>query len=339
MAVYYCDQSIGTASGSGTIGDPWGTIDHALASITRTASATGDALHVRGDSVRSTSLTLPSGSTRFVIRGYNAAAGDLIFDPWSPITLPEIDFGSAAVMAGTPAKVTFANLRIATTGNFYLSSNYNNVVRCDISCSRLLVGGFSPIVRQCKIRGLATGVVLGYSHVEVIANDIVTSSGYGIYLNGGGGNVIRNRVTATTEAVYVNGASVPAKIHHNSLKGATGIRVVSCGGSLIIGNAIDATTAISETGSVESLGEVSGNRWYATTGLSASNTPEIEDDNASLIAAPFTDPANGDWTPSDELAAIVGTDGLTPGAIQATATGGGVAAVHPLSSRSSHPVN
>lgn len=37
-----------------------------------------------------------------------------------------------------------------------------------------------------------------------------------------------------------------------------------------------------------------------------------------LDSNPFTDPDNDDFTPSEDLAAIVGTNGFTPGAIQAT---------------------
>lgn len=41
-----------------------------------------------------------------------------------------------------------------------------------------------------------------------------------------------------------------------------------------------------------------------------------------LTTPPFTDPANNDWTPSSELSSIVGTDGLTLGAVQVASSGG-----------------
>ena len=46
-------------------------------------------------------------------------------------------------------------------------------------------------------------------------------------------------------------------------------------------------------------------------------------DYSVLTESPFVDAAAGDFSPNTELAAIVGSDGLTPGAVQATAGGGG----------------
>jgi hypothetical protein len=46
-------------------------------------------------------------------------------------------------------------------------------------------------------------------------------------------------------------------------------------------------------------------------------------DFSELDHPPYADPSSEDWTVSAELAAIVGPDGLTPGAIQATGGSGG----------------
>jgi hypothetical protein len=66
-------------------------------------------------------------------------------------------------------------------------------------------------------------------------------------------------------------------------------------------------------------------RNYEKTTTSASTaTWQVEDTINALTDAPYTDPANDNWTLSAELSAIVSSDNLTPGAIQAAAGGGGL---------------
>lgn len=65
--------------------------------------------------------------------------------------------------------------------------------------------------------------------------------------------------------------------------------------------------------------------------LAGSHSAFLQSDTV-LTQPPYADPMNGDWTLSAELAAIVGSDGFTPGAVQAT--GGGTARpTHPLLSQ------
>lgn len=58
------------------------------------------------------------------------------------------------------------------------------------------------------------------------------------------------------------------------------------------------------------------------SGLTTNNVAETHD-VTTLSSQPYADPDNGDWTLSAELAALVTTGGLTPGAIQAAGSGGG----------------
>lgn len=86
MADYYVDPSIGTDTGAGTVGDPWGhtgnVIQKALDNITK--NATGDTIHVKdsatvdfgGTNLSFTTYGTPSNESPIAIYGYTSAAWD-----------------------------------------------------------------------------------------------------------------------------------------------------------------------------------------------------------------------------------------------------------------------
>ena len=63
-------------------------------------------------------------------------------------------------------------------------------------------------------------------------------------------------------------------------------------------------------------------------GMSPGSPTTMGDNSITALAEdPYPNRGSGDWTPSAELAAITGSDGLTPGAVQAA---GGGSTLHPL---------
>lgn len=63
------------------------------------------------------------------------------------------------------------------------------------------------------------------------------------------------------------------------------------------------------------------NVWYGWTYRGEDNI--FLDETLQLTTKSYADPANGDWTLSEEMKAIVGRDGRTPGAVQAKSASGG----------------
>ena len=80
--VYYVDPAIDADSGAGTVGDPYGDLQHCLDTITRDTGQ-GDRICVKAgtDEVLAASLTLatygsPSPYVPLIIQGYTSAAQD-----------------------------------------------------------------------------------------------------------------------------------------------------------------------------------------------------------------------------------------------------------------------
>lgn len=79
---YYVDPSIAAASGSGTIGDPYGDLQHALDTITQDTT-NGDRVNVKAGTAESLAATLnlttygtPTAAAPLIIQGYTSAADD-----------------------------------------------------------------------------------------------------------------------------------------------------------------------------------------------------------------------------------------------------------------------
>lgn len=79
---YYVDPSIAGNSGSGTIGDPYGDLQHALDSITRD-STDGDRINIKAGTDEILSATLdytsygtPSSTAPLIFQGYTSTQGD-----------------------------------------------------------------------------------------------------------------------------------------------------------------------------------------------------------------------------------------------------------------------
>ena len=78
----YVDPNIAAASGAGTVGDPYGDIQHALDTMTRDGT-NGDRLNIKAgtDEILAAALTLatygtPAASAPLIIQGYTTAEGD-----------------------------------------------------------------------------------------------------------------------------------------------------------------------------------------------------------------------------------------------------------------------
>ena len=78
----YVDPSIAGASGAGTVGDPYGDLQHALDTMTRDAT-NGDRINIKAGTdeilagvIDLTTYGTPSSAAHLVFQGYTSAAGD-----------------------------------------------------------------------------------------------------------------------------------------------------------------------------------------------------------------------------------------------------------------------
>lgn len=113
---YYVDPSIAGNSGSGTIGDPYGDLQHALDSVTRD-STNGDQFNIKAgtDEILSAALDLstygtPSKSARVFFRGYTTSKGDGGIGGIS-------GGGSVAILAATVQYITWRDMHLHNCGS------------------------------------------------------------------------------------------------------------------------------------------------------------------------------------------------------------------------------
>ena len=351
MAVYYCDQSIGTASGAGTIGDPFGTLQYALSTIDRSIDAvTGDVLHLTGDASGLSALTVSTSNNPLLICGYATTAYDLAGWDWrddSPATLPTIDFGSSTdLWSSVRTDISWQNVKIVCRD--VTMNSRTKLLECDFVCREMLMRVDGQLERS-RVTGISgyRGVSNAYGQCVIRGNcihaDSVASGYYGISLVSGS-VVQRNRMTLNGINVIgiriaQNNAETLCNVANNSIVmlGSSGYQEgiqVKSGYMIVESNVVvGATRAISDNQLEPPTLRITNNKFYdCDAGVDfqiSGNSAVNATGNATLSSAPYTDPSTGDWTLSDELSSITDGYGVTPGAVQATATGG-VAAVHPL---------
>jgi len=322
---YYVDPSINANSGTGTIGDPYGDLQYALNTITRSTTV-GDQINVKAGTAENmtSAITLATYGTpqKLIIRGYTSAAGDG--------GIGEINFGgnNTNIFAGTYTDVILWDMKIGNNGtgqhNFggssgayncelHTFSGYVNVsssnsflCRSKIVCSNsnyaILFGYSGPFINQCYIEytGGGTGIYLNGSNCFTLNNIIKLSSAgargiYCLHTVGNTGLILGNSIyqsaAGTGSGIDIDTRNEPAfqVIANNLIQGFSG-----SGGTAIKINASN----------TRDTGVVRNNRWFNCTNGYAGTDALQATDNSATLASPFTDAANGDYRPTSEVAAI-----------------------------------
>lgn len=219
---YYVDPSIAGASGAGTVGDPYGDIQHALDTVTRDAT-NGDRFNIKSgtDEILAATLGLatygtPAETAPLIFQGYTSTAGD------GGIGGIDGNAGNFAMMAAT-GYVSWIDMHLHNTGTA-------GVVTC----------GTQNCIYNCEV-DTTTGIALALSsYSRIMNNHIHTFGTYGIQ---------QPNLYATILGNYISDASATAAIEMtNSVNTVVG-NIISIGGAtngielsydsqVVIGNSI-----------------------------------------------------------------------------------------------------
>lgn len=133
---YYVDPSIAANTGAGTVGDPYGDLQHCLDTITRD-STDGDRINVKAGTAESLSSSLslssygsPIYTAPLIIQGYTTAQGDG--------GVAEIDCNAAAMFSSPPAYTYLIHLEIhdgPSTATMVNLGNGASAIGCEIHTS------------------------------------------------------------------------------------------------------------------------------------------------------------------------------------------------------------
>ena len=317
---YYVDPSINANTGSGTVGDPWGDLQHALDNITRD-STNGDQINIKAgtDEVLAANIDLtsygtPSASVPLYFRGYTSAAGDG--------GIGSIDLGSYQVMNngmismvdmhfknGSHAQAIYpgAYMHIINckftgfTGSYPLrTSTYVKVIGCtfedNASSTRNLFCSNYNMVSSCRFKDTpaAEHVYLGLGgkiHNCLFEHNSTSSADYCIQVGSVGTAVIGctfySSVAAQGHGIYcANSNQYGIFIANNLFEGFSGT-----GGSGIDINGL--THAY-----------LYNNKFYnCTSNIAGSGGYVVDEDNSSLASSPFTNAGSGDFTVDTQVKA------------------------------------
>ena len=354
MADYYVDPSLGTDTGAGTLGDPWGytgnEIQKALDNITQ--GSTGDAIHVKDTGTVSfggTNLSFATYGTTtedkpLTISGYTSAA----WDGGRGV----IDLGGASTfVASTVDGIVFADLDISGgTGTYQiLADQYTLVFRCKINggaaTGGIAIGALSNAAGNYVYNLSGVGIEAGGASSFASRNYVIqASSSNGINITGAahGNLIVISNTGSFCRAIFASGNAIV--VINNSVYStvAATAGAISLGsgseGCVVLNNYVEGYSGSGGraydlvSGSVATL--FSGNRWYnSTTGGPTAGTVCVSIDNAATSASGFTNAGSADYTPTSELqgagfpSGFLGLSGnaqsIDIGAIQKVVSAGG----------------
>jgi hypothetical protein len=315
---YYVDPSIAAASGAGTVGDPYGDLQHALDTVTRD-STNGDRFNVKAgtDEVLTAALDLstygtPSTTAPLFFQGYTTAQGDGgigsisgagTYSVFSATTTSFIKFihmklyncGAAAVI-DLDNHITLHQCEVTnTTGKGIDVDNNCTVINCyvhNVGDVGITVGGYG-IISSCY---LANGT-----------NDFTDAIALGI-----GSMAIGNIINVDGNSDGIQSSSQQQKIISNSIYsgaggGGTGHGIRLTGTTLshsVLNNIIEGFNVGFSSEAGNDIDVYVANRFY-NNGTTASLLGEerYDNDNSTLSASAFTSPAGADFSGSTEVKA------------------------------------
>lgn len=335
----YIDPVSGSnITGTGTIGAPYKTISYAYSNFTPGTDGTRFNVKSTGTiSTSNTSVTFGSGTpdAPLFIQGYTTAAGDggvgsvdtgsaaLFSSSWNYVHLHDMSVTCQTIAIGIYTSIMNSTI----VGDLNLSSSYTKCMANTITGTVSANQGTE--IRFCKITH-SSGYGITFTGQSIAHHNLILSnsgSTGGILLSGHDSEAVSNSLYASSGASY-------------GIRGDDSSYVVGAVNNLLQGY----TTALSNVADVNKSSMWCNSSYGHTTLESFSAEPWYQGSfvNNALAESPFTDAAGGDFSPKNisNVNTGFGTVVLFRGAMSPTISGGGgVAAVHPLSSRSSHPVN
>jgi len=334
---YYVDPAIAGNSGAGSVGDPYGDIQHALDTITRDAT-NGDQINIKAgtDELLAAALSLatygtPSVSAPLVFRGYTAAANDggiggisgqgsvSVFYSTTLVAIHFWDMHLHNTGANIVVRVddfcTFWNCEIdnsSATGGIR-ADQYSNVINCyihNVAGVACWIGTYGQVA-GCFIEygaNVPSDGILGTLAGCGTYNNIIKCSGAmdGIEAQAAGWYIANN-------SIWSNGGTGKG-IHDEGLD-----RI----GMVIINNIVEGFIGVGGVGISFGTGSegliLHSNALYNNT-LNLNNLTDlsIADNNDVLGASPFTDPSTNDFTINGTQAGV--TEDAFPAAFKGAAS-------------------
>jgi hypothetical protein len=316
VATYYVDADSGSDANDGSIGSPWLTLQYALTNATWT---NGVRLVISGTHAITTTLTSSSSVTQplFLVAGTDCViswetamiTGNSHWT-WDGVSIVHNNSGAAYPTGRQHQFVDCTLTRGAlSSGHIIYGMQETSWIRCVIDYGAIY-GQFriqaDAYIKDCTFLGdLLVVSVAGKVVIENTKFSGNSSFASMVSVGGAGGSIHLDHCT------FVDCDDASAKLVASQ---GYGLHVTNC----VFSNIDNALTS----GSYFGLWD--GNYQFDTSTI-GSGAAFASADSISLIALsadPYPNRGTGDWTPSAELSAIVGSDGLTPGAIQATGGGG-----------------
>lgn len=331
---FYVDPSLNSASGAGTIGDPWGDLEHALAQVAMAAGT--NRINIKSGTAEVLAATLdfstnwtPTGTTNPVhVEGYTSTAGD-----GGRATIDGATAGVQCVSgADLPSFVIFKNIDF-TGGTSTLPcvelDKKAVMYRCTVSAYNR---GISSINGECNIIGCyveygvggsggygieydgANGMMLIYGNyvkaLDAGSQDAITvETGTMLF------NIVDLRATAANGAHgFTQGQSRFICINNTIIGGSGddcyGINFLPSGAHtnpLIANNYIEGFTGTGSypirPGRTQYGAILASNRWYNCANSPTFNFPfEIDrGGNQAIGSSGLVDLASNDFTPNSNL--------------------------------------
>ena len=317
----YVNPAIAADSGTGTIGDPFGDLEYAIEQTTfDTTNGTRVNIQAGTDEVLAAQLATamadtgttvawaPSASAPCVFQGYTSAAGDGGIGGIS-------GGGSVPVIDGSAFDyVVFRDLHLHNcgTGDIIDIDNNCSVINCELDNA----DGYairldtSSIVIGCYIHNMGNrgiDVASGFIGYNYISN--VGIKTMNVAIDPGGAATIYRNIIDIDGATDGIDSFTGCVVTHNSIysNGGTGSGITcvnSAAQCVIDNNVIEGFSGSGGVGIDFGTGALvnsyRGNAVYnCATAYDATVTTHIEGSNETLSASPFTDAANGDFSPVD----------------------------------------
>lgn len=228
----YVDPNIAGASGAGSIGDPYGDIQHALDTITRDGT-NGDRINILAgtDEILGAALTLatygtPAVEAPLIFQGYTSAAGDGGVGGISGAATYSI------IASTTIDAVSFIDMHLHNTGSNVMvqTNDYWIFINCEFDNGGDGTNGALDMDRyghvfNCYFHNISGPGVYGlyativqFSAFENGASDFTQA----IYLNGGGGSAYYNVIDIDGSSDGILGGSDSMRIEFNSIYSTAG---------------------------------------------------------------------------------------------------------------------
>ena len=319
---YYVDPSINAASGAGTVGSPYGDLQHALDTVTRDAT-NGDQFNVKAGTseILAAALTLatygvPTAGAPLVIRGYTAAAND------GGIGVIDGNGSLAIYATATTDHVTVIDMRLTNCGSATIwTSRYGLVMRNVVIDTTTGIGidAKQGMILGChfhNIGGVGCKVIDGLVQGNFFKNG---TNDFSAAISQLTENVIGNiiSVDGTSNGITFAGNGTSGALIGNSIwsNAGTGKGITNSGGSRellgLFNNIVAGFSGVGGIGIEVAASHVV--QTYGHNGLYQNTTPksiggDIYDDLGNDIdpfaSDPFTDAANDDFSVSTVAKAL-----------------------------------